>query len=62
MNKLYAIAGAAALAGSSAVVVPVLMLIAVLTAVTALVVALDHREPRNGFVKTINSSEHRKTS
>jgi hypothetical protein len=61
MYRLYSIVGVAPLALSSAVVFPILMLIAVVTAVTGLVVALDRCEVRNG-IKRFKSSEPSETS
>jgi hypothetical protein len=46
MNSLYTIAGVAPLALSSAVVLPILLLIGVVTAVAGLVVAIDRRHVR----------------
>jgi hypothetical protein len=56
MNRLYSIVGTKALGLSSAVVVPVVMLIAVVTAVAGLVVGIDHWKAKNGFWTRFKSS------
>ena len=62
MSRLYAIVGATALGLSSAVVLPILMLIAVVTGIAVLVIGLGNWKVRNGYLamfKSSNLSRHR---
>ena len=55
MNRLYSIVGAKALGLSSAVALPIIMLIAVVTAVAGLVVSIGQWKVRNGFLTRFRS-------
>jgi hypothetical protein len=56
MNRLYSIVVTKALGLSSAVVVPIVMLIAVVTAVARVIVGIDRWKARNGFLTGSKSS------
>ena len=56
MSTLYSIVGATALGFSSAVVIPTLMLLAVVTGVAALVIGIGDWKVRNGFLTRFKSS------
>jgi hypothetical protein len=65
MNKLYSIVGVSALGLSSAVVLPILILIAVVSSVAGLVISIGNWKSRNGFLarfKSSNASRHRRRS
>jgi hypothetical protein len=62
MLKFYSAAGAAGSGLSSAVVVPIVMLVAVLTGVTGLVLGIGRRKARRGdssrFDNSLTAEEH----
>ena len=56
MYKLYSMVGTKALGLSSAVVLPVAMLIALVTAIAGLVLGIDQRKAKNGSLTRSKSS------
>ncbi|HEY7553437.1 MAG TPA: hypothetical protein VIH18_01400 [Candidatus Binatia bacterium] len=58
MHKFYTLAGGVGSGLSSAVIIPIVMLIAVVSGVAALVLGIGHWKSRRGYINRIINNGH----